>query len=112
MSYKITSNTPQVVSETDNKASLAIRFMLEAIDRTSEPKTPKKHGNLRSDKIKTVDGTKGTIVWTKKYAAAQEDNKYGKFRNYTTPGTGSDFAKDAVKDIVDDSKTYFRRAGL
>lgn len=109
MSVKVTSNRLQIMSETDNKTSLAIRFMLDAIDKTAEPKTPKKHGNLRSDKVKVVQGKRGYIAWSKNYAIYQEKKQ---FSNYTTPGTGPHFAEDSAKKVAEDSETYFRKAGI
>lgn len=111
MSVKITSNTAQVLSEVGNRTGLAIRFMLDEIDREAEHKTPKKHGNLRADKLKIVQGKRGYIAWTKNYAVYQEDLK-SRFTNYTTPGTGPNFAKNAVRKVVRNSDLFFKKAGI
>lgn len=113
MAYRVNDNMRTIGSETNNRAGLAIRFMLEAIHRQSTPKTPKKTGQLRADINKSVIGTKGKITWGKRYAYWQERGyTSGPVVNYTTPGTGAKFAQDAVKDVVKDSRRYFRRAGL
>lgn len=110
MSVKVTSNRRQIISETDNMTALALRFMLDAIDREAELNTPKKHGNLRNDKLKRVQGKRGYIAWTKKYASAQENAPLG--WDYTTPGTGPNFAKNAVNKVVKNSDEYFKKAGI
>lgn len=109
MAYKVKSNTPEVTANVKNRAGLAVRFMLDDIQRESEPFTPKRLGNLRADVVKSVRGTQGSIVWAKKYAARQEKNR---FKNYTTPGTGPKYAENAVRMVVNQSKMYFIRVGL
>lgn len=113
MAYRYNDNTRQVGSEVHNRAGLAIRFMLEAIHRQSTPKTPMKTGQLRADVNKSVLGLNGKITWGKRYAYWQERGyTSGPVKKYTTPGTGAQFAQNAVKDVVKDSRRYFRRAGL
>lgn len=114
MAVKITDNTPQVSISTERGISLAIRYMLDGIDQIANPRTPKDTNRLRSDITKQVLGKKGTITWHKKYAQAQEAGIIhgSPVRNYTTPGTGPHFAENAVRQVVEDSGTYFRKAGL
>lgn len=114
MSVKITDNTASALIDIDRKVSLAIRYMLERVDATAEPKTPRKFGNLRRDVIKQVLGKTGTIAWPKKYAAAQEAGviRGSKIRNYTTAGTGPHYAENAVKAVVASSEQDFRKAKL
>lgn len=117
MAHRIDDNSLQLTSETSNKAALAIRFMIEDIHRKSTPKTPMKTGQLRADVRKNVNkqvnGAKGRITWGKRYAYYQERGyTSGPVKNYTTPGTGAQFAQNAVKDVVKDSRAYFKRAGL
>lgn len=113
MAHRTTDNTERIISENHNKAGLAIRFMLEAIHRQSTPVTPMKTGQLRADIKKSVTGTKGKITWGKGYAYYQERGyTSGPVRRYTTPGTGAQFAQNAVKDVVKDSRSYFRKAGI
>jgi len=83
--------------------------MLEGIDKTAGPRTPKDKGNLRNDVLKSVIGRKATIAWTKEYAIYQEEKQ---FANYTTPGTGPHFAKNAVQAVTDDAEQYFKKARL
>lgn len=114
MSVKIQSNSRQLISERNNRVSLAIRLMLEAVHRESLPNTPKEHGNLRADVVKSVQGNKGSIVWDKNYAQAQEEGRTRGIvmKNYTTPGTGPHFARRAVTKVARDSRSYFARVGL
>ena len=112
MAYKVTSNRRQNESEANNKASLAIRFMLDAIDKTAESSTPKKHSNLRADKVKVVQGKTGYIAWSKKYALYQEKKAVTFDSKYTTPGTGPHFAENAARRVAKDSDIYFKKAGL
>lgn len=109
MSVNVQDNSLQVKSEADNRASLAIRFMLEGIYRESIPNTPMNHGNLRADVIRAVNGKHGEIRWDKNYAVYQENKRY---RNYTTAGTGPHFARHAVEKAIANAKDYFKKAGL
>lgn len=109
MSYTTKDNTRQIESDAISKASLGLRFLVEAIVETSNPRTPKKSGHLRADVLKQVLGLHGEISWRKVYAAKQE---YVQHRNYTTPGTGPHFAENAVRKEVNQAEIHFRRAGL
>lgn len=109
MSVKTVDNTPKLSIDSKRNASLGLRFILDAIDRTAGPKTPKRDGNLRRDISKQVLGLRGTITWRKGYAGYQENKQY---RNYTTPGTGPHFAQNAVKEVAADAVRYFKQAGL
>lgn len=125
MSYKMEDNTTRIISETNQKESLAIRFMLDGVHKNATPNTPKKTGDLRRNVTKEVRGTRGRIKWEQNYAAPQEAGvitirKSGGvvppgtyvFRNYTTPGTGKRFARNAIEKVVRDYRQYFRKAGL
>lgn len=109
MSYRKTTNTALILSETNSNTSLALRFMIEDIHRIANPKTPKDKGNLRADVIKSVNGLRGRIEWSKEYAVYQE---YKQFTNYTTSGTGPHYAENSVVDVVQRSRSYFRKAGI
>lgn len=108
MSVKITSNIPSIKSGNEANTSLALRFMLEAIDSEAYYKTPKDKGNLRNDLIKRVMGKNAVIIWNKEYAKFQEDKKH---RKYTTAGTGPHFAENAVRKVMENADQYFRKAG-
>jgi hypothetical protein len=109
MSLSIEDNTAQVTGSVKTKGSLALRFMLDAIDKAADPHTPRKEGDLRRNKLKQVLGLHAVIQWRQKYAAAQEDKQH---INYTTPGTGPHYAENAVKEVVKNAGQYFKRAGL
>jgi len=113
MSVKIIDNTPQVKSQTRQKASLFLRFMADDIHRNSTPITPMKTGQLRRSVIKQVLGLKGEIRWDKKYAVYQEAGyTRGPIRRYTTPGTGRAFAYRAVQKGVANTDAVAKKAGL
>ncbi len=113
MAYRTNDNTQRIMRETDNRAGLAIRLMLEAIQRQSTPTTPMRTGNLRADVRKRVSGKSGSIHWGARYAAYQERGyTSGRVRRYTTPGTGAHFAERAVTNVKNDSRRYFKMAGL
>lgn len=109
MSVKVTDHTVSVEQNISQKANVFLRLMAEEIVNISEPKTPKKLGNLRRDVIKSVLALKATIAWRKKYASVQEEKQ---FRNYTTPGTGPHYARNAVNEAIKRVDSIARRAGL
>lgn len=109
MSVNIQDNTATVTAEVHAKGPLALRFMLDDIDKISTPNTPRDKGDLRLNKLKQVLGMHATIQWRQDYAADQEDNQH---INYTTPGTGPHYAENAVKQVVANASQYFKRAGL
>lgn len=113
MAYRFQDDTEENVNVAHNKASLAIRFMIEDIHRISTPVTPMKTGQLRADINKEVRGTHGKISWGKHYAWYQERGyTSGPVRKYTTAGTGKRFAYNSVMRVANNSDTYFRRVGL
>lgn len=109
VSVNVTDNSVKVKIDTKQSASLALRYILEDIQRTSEPRTPKREGNLRRNTNISVQGLSGVIAWMANYAIYQESKQY---TNYTTPGTGPHFAENAVKTIVENSNSYFEKARL
>jgi hypothetical protein len=109
MSINIKDNTPQVIANTEQKASIFLRLMAEDIVATATPNTPKDTGRLRMDVVKQVLGLKGKVVWGKKYAIFQEVKQY---QRYTTPGTGSKFAENAAKQAPQKTAKIARIAGL
>lgn len=112
MSYRRTDNTDLVISEHENKVSLALRFGIEDIHRISTENTPRLTGQLRADIRKSATGKVGKIVWGKEYARYQERGyTSGKVRRYTTPGTGAHFAENAAKKVGDNPEKYFRMVG-
>jgi hypothetical protein len=109
MSVKVVDLTPAFKSLNRTQTSLALRFMVDDIARISNPVTPKRFGNLRSDISRQVIGTTGRITWVKEYAIYQELKQ---FRNYTTPGTGPHFAEKSVMTVVGNQEDYFKKAKL
>lgn len=109
MSVTYTDNTAKIEADITQKSSLFLRLMTNEVIKISTPKTPKKTGRLRNDVLKRVLGLRGKIVWGKKYAIYQESKQY---QNYTTPGTGSGFAKNSVSEAISLTSKILRMAGL
>jgi hypothetical protein len=109
MAVKVTDNTVNIKMDLTQKANIFLRLFADEIVTLSEPNTPKKQGNLRRDVLKSVLGLKGTVKWQKRYAAIQEKKQ---FRNYTTPGTGPHYARNAVNSALSRVNVIARRAGL
>jgi hypothetical protein len=114
MPVRVQDNSLRVITDMHRGVNLALRFMLDDIDRTASPKTPKKEGSLRGDVLKRVLGLAGEIVWLKGYAAAQEvgTTRGSPIRNYTTPGTGAHYAENAVIEVAKRADTHFRKARI
>lgn len=115
MSVKTTDNTSRIKIDIQRKANLAVRFLLDGIDRSARPNTPKEFGPLSQSVQKQVLGTRGIITWPQKYAQPQEAGIIhgSRVRNYTTPGTGPHFAENAVtKEAIHNAAVYFKKAGL
>ena len=109
MSVKVIDSTPIVKLTVRTQGSLALRFMLDDIDRIANPVTPKRFGNLRRDLLKQVIGLSSKIIWGKNYAIFQENKQY---QNYTTPGTGPHFAQNSVYKVTANADRYFNKAGM
>ena len=118
MSVKITDNSPQIILSMNQKVGLFCRFILDEVEKHSDPITPKKEGKLRQSTVKTVSGNqfvrRGTIVWNKEYAAAQEVGTTRGFPivNHTTPGTGPNYALRGAQKAVINAGAVFKKAGL
>jgi hypothetical protein len=116
MPVTVKDNSVTFENQATQKSNIFLRMFAEEVDRKSEPKTPNDKGNLGRDVVKSVLGLKGQIKWAKKYAAVQErggrkDGTY-RIRNYTTPGTGPNYAKNAVNDTLKEASSIMRKAGL
>ena len=109
MKVTIIDNTPQIGEMLKQKASIFLRVTADAIVNLSTPNTPKKTGRLRMDIVKSVLGLNGKVVWGKNYAAKMEEVQ---FKNYTTSGTGPDFAKNAVNEVAGKTSGIAKVSGL
>lgn len=106
---KVTDNTNSVYNEISQKASIFLRNMTDEFIRISTPLTPKNTGRLRMDVNKQVLGLKGKIMWGKNYGVYQETKQ---FKNYTTPGTGPNFAKSGAEGCISKTNEVAQRSGL
>lgn len=118
MSVQINDNTSYVKNDMESGVGLAIRLMLEDIHQLANPNTPMKTGDLRARVRKQMDANKGTITWESSYAEVQEkgyrNSQNGRvyFHNYTTPGTGPQYAANSVAKVIADLPEYLERVGL
>lgn len=124
MAVEIEDNTYQVETEINSALALTLRLALEDVHRRSNPRTPLKDNGLRTSVLKTVVNSpmlqRGIIEWRVPYAAAQEQGgrrdprtgKYVVFTNYTTPGTGKEFAERSVRETMKNFGEIAKQAGL
>lgn len=114
MSVKIEHRENNIITALKFKVAIANRLIIEDIHRTSLPKTPMKNSYLRRDveKIVVPETYTGTIIWKVPYASYQERGRRADgshvIRKYTTPGTGKDFAKNAVKETMSHVKDFYK----
>lgn len=109
MTVRVIDNHPKIQNDTSQKASIFLRQVADKIVTISTPNTPMKTGELRRGVLKQVLGLKGKVEWKKDYAAKMETVQ---FKNYTTPGTGVDFAKNAVNEVAGETGGIARSSGL
>ena len=114
MPVTIQHNEEYIRQLTTQRISLANRLIIEDIHRTSLHNTPMISSQLRRNVTKTVvpETYTGTIIWKVPYASYQErgsraDGSYV-VKNYTTPGTGKDFAKNAVKKTLKEVEKFYK----
>lgn len=114
MSVKIEHRENNVITALKFKVAIANRLIIEDIHRTSLSKTPMLSSQLRRNVEKTVvpETYTGTIIWRQPYASYQERGSRADgshvVRNYTTPGTGKDFAKDSVKETLSHVRDFYK----
>lgn len=121
MRAEVDDHTFEVQTDIKNALGLTIRLALEDIHRRSNPVTPLRDNGLRTSVLKTMPSLdRGVIEWKVPYAAVQEqgyrtDPRTGKtvmFTNYTTPGTGSGFAENSVKQTMQHFDEIAKQGGL
>ena len=114
MPVKIEHRENNIITALKFKVAIANRLIIEDVHRTSLPKTPMFSSQLRRDVTKTVvpETYTGTIIWKVPYASYQERGMRADgshvVRKYTTPGTGKDFAKNAVKETLSHVKDFYK----
>lgn len=114
MSVTIQHNEEYIRQLTTQRISLANRLIIEDIHRTSLHNTPMLSSQLRRNVTKTVvpETYTGTIIWRQCYAAYQERGMRADgthvVKNYTTSGTGKDFAKNAVKETLKHVEKFYK----
>lgn len=125
MSVRIQDNTPRLLTNSQRVANLAVRFAADDVLKYARKKTPYSGaiksrggksltggGHLRDDTVVKVNGGKARIRWGKSYAAIQEEGvTWGKkIKNYTTPGTGPNYAENAIKKVDENRSYYIKKA--
>lgn len=114
MPVTIQHNEEYIRQLTIQRISLANRLIIEDIHRTSLHNTPMLSSQLRRNVTKTVvpETYTGTIIWKVPYASYQERGSRADgthvVKNYTTPGTGKDFAKNAVKKTIKQVEKFYK----
>lgn len=114
MPVTIQHNEEYIRQLTAQRISLANRLIIEDIHRTSLHNTPMLSSQLRRNVTKTVvpETYTGTIIWRQCYAAYQERGMRADgthvVKNYTTPGTSKDFAKNAVKETLKHVEKFYK----
>lgn len=114
MPLKYIDNTIKVKIDLNNKVPIFMRFFLEEVHKQADPITPKKLGRLRQGVRKTVTGNNGKIEWIKEYAAAQEvgTTRGYPIQNYSTAGTGKNYAQRGVVKALKNSDDVLRKARI
>lgn len=114
MSVKIEHRENNIITALKFKVAIANRLIIEDIHRTSLHNTPMLSSQLRRNVEKTVvpETYTGTIIWRQPYSSYQERGRRADgshvIRKYTTPGTGKDFAKNAVKETMSHVKDFYK----
>lgn len=115
MPVKVEHRENNLITALKFKVAIANRLIIEDVHRTSLPKTPMNDSKqLRRNVTKTVvpETYTGTIIWKVPYASYQERgmraDKTHIVKHYTTPGTGKDFAKNAVKETLSHVKDFYK----
>ena len=116
MSVKVTDKTVEFELKATQKSNLFLREFAEQVATEARPNTPKKENRLAIDIIRQVLGLNGKIKWNKDYAQYQErgSRKDGSrpVRNYTTPGTGKNFAVNAINSVYQRQNQIMKKVGL
>jgi len=112
-SVRVIDYTPKIIAQVRTKGSLAIRRALQDALRISRPTTPKADTNfLRNNTKIQVLGNKGKVAWLASYAQYQERGRRADgsrvVRNYTTGGTGKQFAEKAMKQVDKQRSKYLK----
>ena len=114
MPVTIQHNEEYIRQLTTQRISLANRLIIEDIHRTSLHNTPMLSSQLRRNVTKTVvpETYTGTIIWRQPYSSYQERGMRADgthvVKNYTTHGTGKDFAKNAVKKTLKEVEKFYK----
>lgn len=114
MPVTIQHNEEYIRQLTIQRISLANRLIIEDVHRTSLHNTPMLSSQLRRNVTKTVvpETYTGTIIWRQPYASYQERGSRADgshvVKNYTTPGTGKDFAKNSVKETLKHVEKFYK----
>ncbi len=93
-------------NRTRSRLMMSLRLIGEDVKKESMFKTPRLKGYLRDNcKVIPQSGKPEThIIWQEPYAQYQERGMRADgshvVKHYTTPGTGKEFAKNAVKKVV------------
>lgn len=112
-SYSYKFNTDACLADLYAEVMTNQRVILDDIHNEANSKTPLKGGDLREQVSKEVDGETATIIWEVPYASYQERGMRADgthvVKQYTTAGTGPNFARDAVLTVLADVEKYYNK---
>lgn len=108
-----TNNFPAVRRHFENKKQQGLRRAGQDLFKAAGPRTPMKRGKLRKLTSMNMLGASAIVlVWSAMHAAVQNAGHRrgasGRFRNYTTSGTGSGFVQVGIGYIRKRFAGYFR----
>ena len=102
----VTHREREAYNRIRSRLGVAIRMIGEDVKKESMFNTPRLKGYLRDNcKVLPQSGKPEThVIWQEPYAQYQERGMRADgshvVKHYTTPGTGKEFAKNAVKKVV------------
>lgn len=90
--------------------------MAKDVKMIAKVRVPFKEGDLQEEIVEEKIGhNQHRVLVNKEYAEYQEAGQRSggshRVRNYTTPGTGKNFLKDAGGQVAKNSLEYFKQAG-
>lgn len=115
MSVRVVDKSASFVKRNSDMMDIALDRMAGDVEQIAETKIPLLSGKLQGEvKKKRISSMHHQVRVDSDYASYQERGrrKDGSrtVRNYTTPGTGKDFLKNAGKSVSSKSVKYIRQA--
>lgn len=118
---KFDDKTMEFINQNTELMDKALGRMAQDIVVIAKIRMPYKGGDLqRNTAPERMDELKHRVVVNSEYGAVQEKGQRmsgpgaptKKFKNYTTPGTGPHFLRDAGNQVTKDAMNYLKQAAL